>query len=281
MGIIASIIWSGGKSSKTRFVNASTFSSWAGVASGTFDLKPASAPVFMPVFIPSIICSTRARICIKSKNRKTSALPGASGGSAACCATLGVPKTNSRNRQMPTFLILLSSINLIVIFAADQINAIYFKIISPDVVTPLTLIVERFKAQDPPRPAQFLLNPQQLVVLGDAVRARCRSGLDLSRPGRDGEVGDDRVFAFARSMRDHRRVAVPQRQIDGVESLTYRSDLINFDQDRVGHTFIDALLQTIDVSDEQIVDDQLNLVANFFGEQCPTFPVVFGKAIFD
>src|SRR5690348_536838 len=38
------------------------------------------------------------------------------------------------------------------------------------------------------RGAQFLLDPQQPVVLGDAVRARGGAGLDLTGAGGDGEV---------------------------------------------------------------------------------------------
>ena len=40
------------------------------------------------------------------------------------------------------------------------------------------------------RLAELLLDAQQLVVLGDAVAARRRAGLDLAAVGGDGEVGD-------------------------------------------------------------------------------------------
>src|SRR5262249_44271228 len=44
---------------------------------------------------------------------------------------------------------------------------------------------------------QLLLDPEQLVVLGDAVRARGCPGLDLADPGRDGQVRDRRVLRLA------------------------------------------------------------------------------------
>src|SRR5215211_6804508 len=47
--------------------------------------------------------------------------------------------------------------------------------------------------------AQGLLDPQQLVVLRHAVRARGRAGLDLAAAGGDGEVRDRRVLRLARA----------------------------------------------------------------------------------
>ena len=48
--------------------------------------------------------------------------------------------------------------------------------------------------------AERLLDAQQLVVLGDAIRARRRAGLDLAAAGGDGEVGDRRVLGLARAV---------------------------------------------------------------------------------
>ena len=45
--------------------------------------------------------------------------------------------------------------------------------------------------------AQFILNADQLVVLRDTVCTAHRTGLDLARVGRHGDVGDRRVFGLA------------------------------------------------------------------------------------
>src|SRR5438105_9026713 len=45
--------------------------------------------------------------------------------------------------------------------------------------------------------AEFFLDPQQLVVLGDAIASRRRAGLDLTRVVGDREIGDRRILAFA------------------------------------------------------------------------------------
>ena len=51
-------------------------------------------------------------------------------------------------------------------------------------------------------PIELGLDAQQLVVLGDALAAGRRAGLDLAGAGRDGEVGDRRVLRLAAAMAD-------------------------------------------------------------------------------
>src|ERR687886_2677272 len=73
--------------------------------------------------------------------------------------------------------------------------------------------------------AQGLLDAQQLVVLGHAVRARRRAGLDLAAARGHREVGDRRVLGLARAMRHHRRVARLAGHLDRLERLAERADL--------------------------------------------------------
>ena len=44
--------------------------------------------------------------------------------------------------------------------------------------------------------AQFLLNAQELVGLGDTVATGKGAGLDLAAIGSNGEVGDGVIFSF-------------------------------------------------------------------------------------
>src|SRR5688572_13115668 len=88
------------------------------------------------------------------------------------------------------------------------------------------------------RGAEFLLDAQQLVVLGDAVAAACRSGLDLAGGRADGEVGDGGVLGFTRSVRDDRAVARLAGYRDRVERLGHGSNLVQLHQHRVGDAFL-------------------------------------------
>ena len=69
------------------------------------------------------------------------------------------------------------------------------------------------------------------------------------------------VLGLAGAVRDDRRIAVALRELDRVERLGQRSDLVDLDQDRVGDPLADAALQELDVGDEEVVADELEAVA--------------------
>ena len=82
-------------------------------------------------------------------------------------------------------------------------------------------------------------------------------------------------------MRDHGRVAGLRRHLDRFERLGQRADLIRFDEDAVGDLALDALLQDGRVGHEQVVADELNLVAQTPAQERPAVPVVLGHAVLD
>src|SRR4051794_8317788 len=63
----------------------------------------------------------------------------------------------------------------------------------------LVQVLERRPAGEAAGVAELLLDPQQLVVLGDAVGARGGAGLDLAAIRADGQLGDERVLGLAAS----------------------------------------------------------------------------------
>ena len=69
--------------------------------------------------------------------------------------------------------------------------------------------------------------------------------------------------------------------LDGLQRLGERANLVDLDQDRVGGTQLDALLEALGVGDEQVVAHQLHLVANATGELDPAVPVLLGHAVLD
>ena len=57
-----------------------------------------------------------------------------------------------------------------------------------------------------------------------------------------------------------------------VERLGQRADLIDFDEDRVGDAFRDAALEKRHVRHEEIVADELDALAERFGQLPPSAP---------
>src|ERR1043166_4957961 len=80
--------------------------------------------------------------------------------------------------------------------------------------------------------SQCLLDAQQLIVFGDAIRAAQRTRLDLSRIRRHGNVGNGCILGLARAMTDDGGVIVLLGQRNSVEGFGQRTDLIDFYQNR-------------------------------------------------
>src|SRR5882762_1072143 len=59
---------------------------------------------------------------------------------------------------------------------------------------------EGLQAGKSSRGAKLLLDPQQAVVLGNAIGSRWGAGLDLAGASGDGKVGDRRVLGLARAV---------------------------------------------------------------------------------
>src|SRR5690606_25415035 len=129
--------------------------------------------------------------------------------------------------------------------------------------------------------AQLLRDAQELVVLRDAVRAARAARLDLPAARRDGQVRDERVLRLAGAMRDDEAVAVAAGEVDRVERLGQRADLVDLDQDRVGDALADAALQVLRVRHEQVVADELDTVADLARQRLPAGPVVLVERILD
>src|SRR5580698_2812988 len=89
--------------------------------------------------------------------------------------------------------------------------------------------VHSFQAEKLRRLAQLFFNAQKLVVLGDAIGARSRTGLDLSGAGGHSKIGDKGVLGLSAAVRDDRGVAVAASKLDSFEGLTHRSDLVHLD----------------------------------------------------
>ena len=84
-----------------------------------------------------------------------------------------------------------------------------------------------------------------------------------------------------RAVADDGGVAGALGHLDGGEGFGQRADLVDLDQDRVGDALVDAFLQDLGVGDEQVVADQLHLLAQAVGQVLPAVPVALVHAVFD
>src|ERR1017187_8378712 len=102
----------------------------------------------------------------------------------------------------PLFLISERSCNPVLASALIlNLPFVFFMKSRPDSI--LSQRLQRLPARKFRLRAQFLLDPQQLIVLGGAVGARQRAGFDLPAIGGDCEVGDSGILGFAGAVRHH------------------------------------------------------------------------------
>ena len=102
--------------------------------------------------------------------------------------------------------------------------------------------MERLSSGEACGAAQVFLDAQQLVVLRRSIGARQRSGLDLPGISCDGQICDEWILRFAGAMRDDRRATMSVRELDAIQCLRKRADLIDLDKNRVCNTEVDSFL---------------------------------------
>jgi len=127
----------------------------------------------------------------------------------------------------------------------------------------------------------LVLDPHELIVFADAVGARHGAGLDLAGLASHDEVGDKGVLGLARAVGDDGGVIGLLGHVDGLDGLGDGADLVDLDQDRVAGAHADALLQALGIGDEEVVADDLYLVAEGLGHLDVAVPVILVQRILD
>ena len=105
--------------------------------------------------------------------------------------------------------------------------------------------------------AEFFLDAEQLVILGNALAAAGGTGLDLAGVQGNGQVSNGGVLGLAGTVRSNGGVASLVGHLNGLQRLRDRTDLVQLDQDGVAAAQADALGQALSVGDEQVVAHQL------------------------
>src|SRR6185369_744264 len=70
-------------------------------------------------------------------------------------------------------------------------------------------------------------------------------------------------------------------QLDTIQGLRQRADLVDLNQNRIRNSQIDSLLQKLRVGYKEIVSHELNFVSNLVGQEFPSGPIVFSHTVFD
>ena len=93
--------------------------------------------------------------------------------------------------------------------------------------------------------AELLLDTEDLVVLGQTLRAAWRASLDLAGGQTNNEVGDEGVLSLTGTMRHHRAPAGAFGELVSVDRLGDATDLVDLQQQAVAGLLLDGGLDSV------------------------------------
>ena len=79
----------------------------------------------------------------------------------------------------------------------------------------------------------------------------------------------------------HAAVPVALGHLDGIQRLGERADLVDLDEQGVGRARLDAAGEPLGVGDEEVVADELHVVAHPVGHRLPAVPVALVERVLD
>ena len=126
---------------------------------------------------------------------------------------------------------------------------------------------------------QLLFDADKLVVLSHTVSTTHRTCLNLTRVGCYGNISNCSILGFTRTMGSNGGVTMAMSHLDSIQCLGERTNLVHLDEDRVGSTHLDTLLQELHVSNKEVVTYQLATVADGSGQLHPVVPIGLIKTI--
>ena len=123
--------------------------------------------------------------------------------------------------------------------------------------------------------AKIFFDAEKLIVLRDPLGAVGGASLDLASVKGNHEVGDRGILGLAAAVADDGGIAGVLGHLDRIDGFGEGANLVQFDENGVGGAEIDALLNVLGIGDEEVIADELDFVAEFFGELDPAIPIGF------
>jgi len=97
--------------------------------------------------------------------------------------------------------------------------------------------------------AELFLNSQNLVILGEAVRAARSAGLNLTCAEAADEVTNEVVLSLARTVRNHDAPACSLRHVACLDRLGHGTNLVDLEEESIAKFLVDACLDALGVGD--------------------------------
>ena len=103
--------------------------------------------------------------------------------------------------------------------------------------------------------SELFLDSEKLVILRDTLGSGRGTRLDLAGVEGNSEICDGRICGLAGAVRGNCCVAGTVCHLDRLQGLGYRTDLVQFDQDRVCAAELDSLGKSLCVCYKKVITD--------------------------
>ena len=103
--------------------------------------------------------------------------------------------------------------------------------------------------------SELFLDSEKLVILRDTLGSGRGTRLDLAGVEGNSEICDGRICGLAGAVGGNCCVAGTVCHLDRLQGLGYRTDLVQFDQDRVWEAELDSLGQSLCICYKDVVTD--------------------------
>ena len=120
--------------------------------------------------------------------------------------------------------------------------------------------------------AQLLLDAEQLIVFCNTLSSARSAGLDLAGVQCNCQVCNRGVLSLTGTMGGNSGIACLVGHLDCFQSLGYGTDLVQFDQDGISAAKRDSFGKTLGVGNEQVISNQLYLVAQLLWSASASLP---------
>ena len=129
--------------------------------------------------------------------------------------------------------------------------------------------------------SKLFFNPKDLIVLSKSIRTAWSSRLDFTGAEASDQIANEVIFGLTGSMGNHDAPSCSLRHIASLDGLSYGADLVHLEEKRVAKLFVDSSLNSLWVSDEEVITDNLDSVSHLLGHFDVRSEVVLIKRVFD
>ena len=125
--------------------------------------------------------------------------------------------------------------------------------------------------------AELLLDAEDLVELGSALRAARGTSLDLTSAETNDNVSDGDILGLTGAVGDHDAPVGSVGVLSSLDRLGEGPDLVDLEEKGIASLKVDGLLDALGVGDSQIITDDLDVLG--LVEVAPCLPVVLSEGV--